>query len=107
MTMFAIGLVLTQVSLAVFFWVFRKLALQKHEALMLQKRHNEQLIKRLMEMAPGKSVTADEATRFVQQLRDEMQALAVRHQHEVRWWFRPIDEEVRKQARADARGPAC
>ena len=96
MTMFAVGLILTQVSLVVFFWVFRKLALQKHEALMLQKRHNQQLIGRLMETAPGKSATAAEATRFVQQLRDEMQALTVRHQHEARWWFRPIDEDVRK-----------
>jgi hypothetical protein len=94
MMVFGTGLILTQLSLFVFFWIFRRLALQKHEALILQRRHNEQLVTLLLETAQEESATAEKATKFVQQLRDEMRELAARHAHEARWWFRPADGDA-------------
>lgn len=93
MMMFAIGLIVTQLSVVLFFWIFRRLALQKHEALMPQKRHDEQLVNLLMDTVSAESASAENAEKFVKQLRDEMRALSARHQHDTRWWFRPVDED--------------
>jgi hypothetical protein len=80
-------LVTTLLSLFLTLKVFGLMSRQEHEALAMQTRHKDRVVKLLFESLPSDSVAAESARAVLAQLETEMRELRARHQHEARWWF--------------------